>query len=602
MSTLRRVLAILSPDRSRFGAMLGCSVLGSVVEVAAIAYLLFSFVHLMAPQEAAASGLLARLPALNPLPTPLWSMVCLLGLLLGAYLVVGGCGYLAVYLGHDLGQRVVATMRGQVFDRLQRLSMSFHDSWRTGELMSRATQDVVLVQRFVGVQLADAVSALATVAAGTVVLLVGSWQLTLLAFFFGALLSVIVRKGGLRMRHGATALQAKVADLSAWLQERLLSIRVVQSFAREDHESQQFDRVNRDTVRAYMRVARIDAAQPAMVQFVSALGMVMGLGVAGWLMLHDRLSVDVLLAFLYTAQRVGSRVTRLGRLHLNIQQGLAGAARVFEILDREPDIRDRPDAVELPPVEGRIALRGVSFRYPTGEVVLRDMNVEIAPGEVVALAGPSGAGKTSLANLILRFYDPGEGRVEIDGRDVRSVTLRSLRSQIGLVPQETMLFGGTIYENIRYGRLEATREEVIAAARAANAHDFIVELLQGYDTEVGERGIKLSGGQRQRIAIARALLKDPRILILDEATSSLDAESEALVQEALERLMKGRTTLVIAHRLSTIRNADRILVLSDGCIVEEGRHDELLALGGVYARLYEHQYRLLDVPGEGAME
>ncbi|KPJ64076.1 hypothetical protein AMK68_02450 [candidate division KD3-62 bacterium DG_56] len=554
--------------------------------------------------DAAAGGRVAKLPfpPLIAFRSPYWSMILLLVLMLVAYLIVCSCHYGATYIGHDLGQRVVATLRRRIFDRLQRLSMSFHDSWRTGELMSRATQDVTLVQRFVGLQLAESVSAMATVVVGAATLLKFSWQLTLLGVIFGPVVSIVVRKAGVRMRRSVGALQGKVADLSARLQERLLSIRVVQSFAREDYEIEQFDRVNRDTVRAYMRVARVDAAQPAIVQFVSAVGLVSGLGIAGWLLLVGALAGSALLPFFYAAQRVGSQVTRLGRLHLNIQQGLAGAGRVFEILDREPDVRDEPGAVELPPVGGRIALRGVSFRYPTGEIVLRNMNVEIAPGEVVALAGPSGAGKTSLANLIPRFYDPGEGCVDIDGRDVRSVTLRSLRSQIGLVPQETMLFGGTIYDNIRYGRLEATREEVIASARAANAHDFIVELPDGYDTEVGERGVKLSGGQRQRIAIARALLKDPRILILDEATSSLDTESEALVQEALERLMKGRTTLVIAHRLSTIRNADRILVLSDGRIVEEGRHDELLALGGVYARLYEHQYRLLDVPSEGALE
>ena len=265
-------------------------------------------------------------------------------------------------------------------------------------------------------------------------------------------------------------------------------------------------------------------------------------------------------------------------------------------MDREPDVRESPTARPLPRVDGRIALRNVSFRYAEGEEVLRDIDLEIAPGEMVALVGPSGAGKTSLANLVMRFYDPTEGRVEIDGHDVREVTFHSLRSQIGLVPQETVLFGGTIRENILYGKVGASEEEVVSAARAANAHDFILSLSEGYGTSVGERGVKLSGGQRQRLAVARALLKDPRILILDEATSSLDAESESLVQEALERLMQGRTTLVIAHRLSTIRKANRILVLSDGRIVEQGNHRELLARGGAYHRLYGMQQQPFDTP------
>jgi subfamily B ATP-binding cassette protein MsbA len=290
-------------------------------------------------------------------------------------------------------------------------------------------------------------------------------------------------------------------------------------------------------------------------------------------------------------QRVGQRFSKIGNIHLSIQQGMAAARRIFDIVDQEPTVRDAPGAVPLPKVRGHVRFHHISFGYYEGGEVLRDIDFEVAPGEVIAVVGPSGAGKSTLVNLLPRFYDPTAGAIEIDDWDLRRVTVQSLRAQVGIVPQETILFGGSVYDNIRYGRMEATPQEVHAAARAANAEQFIQALPRGYDFDVGERGLRLSGGQRQRIAIARALLKDPAILVLDEATSSLDMESEALVQEALERLMKGRTTFVIAHRLPTVRNADRILVLSDRRIIEHGSHEELLARGGLYHRLYEMQFR-----------
>jgi subfamily B ATP-binding cassette protein MsbA len=323
----------------------------------------------------------------------------------------------------------------------------------------------------------------------------------------------------------------------------------------------------------------------------SMAAMVLAIAVAGWQVIEGNLGGPLIFAIFLIAQRIGSYAVKIGRITLSVQQGLAAAGRIFEIVDTEEDVKQAPGALPLPRVTGEVSFDSVSFAYDSSVEVLKDVSLRVKPGEVVALVGPSGAGKTSLVNLIPRFYDPTQGHIRIDGHDLRDVTIDSLRSQIGYVPQDTVLFAGSVYDNVRYGRLDARREEVVAAARAANAEDFIEALPGGYETEVGERGAKLSGGQRQRIAIARTLLKDPRILILDEATSSLDTESEALVQEALERLMAGRTTFVIAHRLSTVRNADRILVLAYGKIVEQGTHQELLAKGGLYRRLYEMQFR-----------
>ncbi len=346
-----------------------------------------------------------------------------------------------------------------------------------------------------------------------------------------------------------------------------------------------------------MRVARVAALSPQLVQFLSTSAFAIAAAYAGVLIVKGQLDVTSLMVYFTVTQRVGVYFVKFGALNLRVHQSLAALGRVAEVIGREPEVQERPDAEVLPPIEGRISLRGVSFRYPEGDAVLTSVDVEAAPGQVVALVGPSGAGKTSLANLVMRFYDPEEGRVEIDGHDVRGVTLHSLRSQIGLVPQDTILFGGTIEENILYGRFGATSDEVIAAAMAANAHQFISGLPRGYLTEVGERGVKLSGGQRQRIAIARAVLKDPRILILDEATSALDSESEALVQDALDRLMKGRTTLVIAHRLSTIRRAHRILVLSEGPDSRGGDARRADRGEGRYARLYRSYGEAQASPG-----
>lgn len=595
MQLLRLLLHLLRPHRGRVALLLLLVLAAIVIEVAAFPGLVGALFHVLDPSGATITARYAFLEGIVQ-----WLNRFLAGppevrrralLLIAAATVVvallrAAVVYARDFLGQYTGGRVLVDLRLKLFDRLQGLSLSFYESQRVGDLMSRLTVDVGLVQQLVTADMTSYLTAPPMVIAGLAVMLVMNWKLTIFVLVFAPLTAWIVSRTGRRIGRLTRRQQERIGDLNARLHERLASIRVIQSFAREDYEIEQFRRLNESAFDALVRVARLGTLAPQVIQFLSVLPFVIVLTYAGVLIIGRQLSLPGMMAYFVLTQRVGVYFLKFGSLHLRVNQSLGALGRVAEVIEREPDVRERPGAPPLPQVEGHVSLRGVSLRYREGEQVLSGVNLEIAPGEVVALVGPSGAGKTSLANLIMRFYDPTEGVVEIDGHDLREVTLRSVRSQIGLVPQETILFGGTIRDNILYGRVDATDEEVVAAAKAANAHDFIAAMPQGYDTQVGERGVKLSGGERQRIAIARAILKNPRILILDEATSSLDAESEALVQEALERLMEGRTTLVIAHRLSTIRKADRIVVLADGRIVEEGGHAELLARGGMYRRLY----------------
>jgi len=493
------------------------------------------------------------------------------------------------YLSQHFAQGFIRELRRQLYDHLLRQSLAFYRARETGDLLSRVSNDVMVLQRVLSTDLVDAARAPVTMLTAVALMASLEWRLMLFALACVPVISFLIARSGERLRRLARETQRRLGRLNSFLQERLAGVETVQLFSMEAQEAERFREINDSNYRVNIRAAGAASLLVPLVELVGAVGMVSLVCVAGYLAIKGPLSLPTLVAFAYVSQSLGSKLGLLGKIWLSAQQGAAAGDRIFEILDMHEEVPEAPGAPEMPRLRGRIIFHNVAFRYREGEPVLRGVDLAIEPGQVAALVGASGAGKTSLANLIPRFYDPTSGRIEVDGVDIRGVTLRSLRSQIGIVPQEPILFGGSVAENIAYGQPGASIEEIQAAAGAANADDFIQAFPQGYDTPIGERGVRLSGGQRQRIAIARALLRDPRVLILDEATSALDAESEALVQTALERLMQGRTTLVIAHRLSTIQRADRILVLSEGRIVEDGKHRELLRLGGAYRRLYEAQ-------------
>lgn len=508
---------------------------------------------------------------------------------LGAlFLCQGALGMGHSYLTASTSQRILADFRTHLFDHLQSLSLSFFAKRRTGELMSRLMNDVGALQSALTEIPIDVAKQLVTLTGGLAILFFMNWRLCVLILFLLPAIVLVARFFGRRLKSLSTGIQDETAHTSTVLEEVVSGIRVVKSFVREDYERERFGAQVRRTLDMVLARARIMAVFVPVITFSTFASAAAVLWYGGTQVIKGTMSPGDLIAFvLYAGLLIGPFGT-FARLFSQVKDTQGALERVFEILDTRPEVADAPDARPLPPVEGCVSMQGVSFSYDSRTPVLADITFTARPGELVALVGPSGSGKTTLINLLHRFYDPASGSVTIDGHDLRSITMQSLYGQIALVPQETHLFGGTIRDNIRYGRISASEEKVAAAARAANAHDFITALPGGYDTVVGEKGINLSGGQRQRIAIARAVLKDPRILILDEATSSLDNESELLVQDALDRLMKGRTTFVIAHRLSTIQNADRILVLEKGRIVEEGTHAALLDRKG----LYFHFYRL----------
>ena len=506
------------------------------------------------------------------------------------YMLKGLCTYVQTILMNFIGQRVVADIRNRLYQVIQTQSMSFFTKNQTGILMSRITNDVNSMQGAVSEAVTSLLKDSFTLICLMFVIFYRDWQLALVAMVIFPVTIYPIATFGRKIRKLATRTQVTMGSQTTLLQETISGARIVKAFGREDYESSRFSRENENLLKLTLKSVSISAVSSPFMEFLGGVGIAAIIFYGGYQVIQGVSTPGTFFSFLAALIMLYEPIKRLTNVNNTIQQGIAGAQRVFSIIDAVPEIRNKPEAIPLPAISKAIDIRNVTFRYEDTPV-LKQINLTVRAGEAVAFVGMSGGGKTTLVNLIPRFYDVSDGQILIDGRDIRDVTIESLRAQIGIVTQQTILFNDTVRNNIIYGDVEKTEADVIRAAKAANAHHFIMNLPEGYDTVIGEQGTKLSGGERQRISIARALLKDAPILVLDEATSSLDTEAEIEVQEALENLMKGRTTLVIAHRLSTIRNADRIVVLVNGEIVEEGTHEALLDKKGEYFRLYQMQFK-----------
>jgi len=511
----------------------------------------------------------------------------------GAGVVIGVAALVKEYFRQQVVQRAVVDLRQEAGDYLLRLSMGYFDQKKVGDLISRLTNDIKSASLALNFFTADIVECPLVMAFALVAALYHCWQLTLICLVALPLIWLLLVRFGKRIRKHSSKSLAQLAQVTESMQQMISGMRVVKAFGLEKQKAEEFRRENELFLRRVLRMIRNKAAGRALIEASYVLSLAGLVFLGGWMVMHHYwgLTVGGLAAFaaaLATMYRPGKR---LARAYTVVQESLAGCNRVFTLLDERPEIKDAPDAIELKDVRGEIVFENVWFAYNDGEPALRGLSFHLQPGKVLAIVGPSGAGKSTIVNLILRFYDPTRGRILIDGIDIRKIKRKSLLRHIAVVTQEPFLFNTTIAENIGYGRIGATFEEIVEAAKAANIHQTIESLEEGYETVVGERGGRLSGGERQRITIARALLRNPTILLLDEATSNLDSESEKAVQEALSRLIQGRTCIIVAHRLSTVRDADRIIVIDEGMVVEQGTHEELMTRNGLYRRLYDFQHQ-----------
>jgi ATP-binding cassette subfamily B protein len=511
----------------------------------------------------------------------------------GSVLAIAGlgaaCSYADKYITTSVGQWVMHDLRRTLYSHIQRLSLAYHDHKRAGDLISRVTGDIDAIQSFIASGLLGALVNGLTLVGMVGVMLYINWRFTLIALSVAPALVVVVYRYTRRIKKATRAVRKKEGEIVSVMQETFSSMRVVKAFAQEDHEQRRLEVESLESVEIALKARSLKARLAPLVEMIVAVGTCLVLWFGARMALAGTLSMGTLLVFILYLGKMYKPMQALAKMADTYSRAAVGYERIREILDATPEVRDLPRSKRAPRFRGRIEFDHVSFAYEPGQPVLRNVSFQIEPGQVAGLVGPTGSGKSTIASLVSRFYDPSSGAVKIDGRDIRCFEQKSLRQQISFVLQETLLFHGPIWQNIAYGKPDASRSQILRAAELANAHEFVVKMPEGYDTIVGERGVMLSGGQRQRIAIARAIIRDTPIVILDEPTTGLDAESEQLVLEALERLLEKRTAIVIAHQLSTIQDADAIFVIRDGVLVESGCHEELVRSGKLYAHLYRLQ-------------